>query len=94
MPYCGDLWLLETIFLKGLAKYSSNPLNQDGIWPEPGVHGTGFRCVVKNHGTATAFGVTIPLEAAKRRIVRGEDGSSRGGDVIEKHNPVVSIPQP
>jgi hypothetical protein len=42
MPYRGDLWLLDTIFLKGLGKYSPNPMEPAGIWPEPGVYGTGF----------------------------------------------------
>jgi hypothetical protein len=94
LPYRGDLWFLETIFLKGLAKLSANPLNPDGLWPEKDVSGTGFRCVLKNHGTTPAFGVTIPIEAAKRELIRGKDGSWRSGDVIEKYSPIVSIPQP
>jgi len=94
IPYRGDLWFLETIFLKGLAKLSANPLNPDGLWPEKDVSGTGFRCVLKNHGSAAAFGVSIPIEAAKRELVRGKDASWRSGDVTEKHSLIASIPQP
>ena len=95
MPYSGDLWFLDTIFLKGLTKYSANPLNPAGFWPEQGVWGTGYRCVVKNHGTGSAFGVTIPLEAVKRALIPNQDGKSwHSGDVTETHSPIIGVPQP
>ena len=95
MPYSGDLWILDTIFLKGLMKSSANPLHPAGFWPEQGVWGTGFRCVLKNYGTGPAFGVTLSLEAVKREIVRGKDPTGwHSGNVLSNHNPIVMVPQP
>jgi hypothetical protein len=38
--------------------------------------------------------VTIPIEAAKKELVRSKDGSWRSGDVIEKYSLIASVPQP
>lgn len=76
-------------------KSSANPLHPAGFWPEQGVWGTGFRCVLKNYGTGPAFGVTLSLEAVKREIVRGKDPTGwHSGNVLSNHNPIVMVPQP
>ena len=94
--YRGEMWALDTIFLKGLVKFSPNPLKPDWFWPEKGTQGTGFRCILKNHGTEPAFGVAIRIEAMKRAIVHSGDKreSWNSGDVIDRFSPVVEVPQP
>jgi hypothetical protein len=95
LPHRGDMWFLDTVvFFKGLTKYSPNPLKPDWFWPENDVSGTGFRCLVRNHGKSTAFGVAISLEVSRREIVREPGGGWHSGDVTENNTPVVSVPQP
>jgi hypothetical protein len=95
MPYHGDMWQLDTIFLKGLSKYSPNPLKLDWVWPEPNVEGVGFRCVVQNHGASPVFGVVVPLEALASKIIHGKHSVGwKGGEMIGKYHPIISVPRP
>ena len=93
MTYHGDLWILDTKFVKGFMKLSAPPTSE-GTWPEPGATGTGFRCVLSNLGSAPTFGVEIPSEVLVRKIVHKENGAWNSGEVIEKHDVTLHIPWP
>jgi hypothetical protein len=95
VSYHGDIWMLDTIFLKGLGKLSANPLKPDGLWPEDTPGDLGYRCVVTNYGNAAVYGVTIQFDAAVRAMVQNKDGTRHGGSVIiKKAAPIVLVPKP
>ncbi|MGD0499329.1 MAG: hypothetical protein ABSC23_12930 [Bryobacteraceae bacterium] len=95
MPYRGDIWQLDTLFLKGLTKYEPNPLASEEYWPEKGVRGSGFRCVVKNFGADAVSGVTISAKADKKELVRtGVNGTGWStGKILETFKPVIFVPE-
>ena len=96
MAYHGDLWVLNTVILKGgggLLKYMPPPNKPEGLWPEEGVNGFGYRCTVKNHGTQAAFSVSFPVTIRVLNIIR--TGSTwTTGEAKETHTATVRVPQP
>lgn len=81
MSYRGDLWILDTIFFHGLGKLSG-PKNLEGLWPEDGVKGIGYRCTIKNYGAQPAFGVSLSLDAKVFDWV--QTGPASGGTGIKR----------
>ena len=94
IPYHGEIWFLETIWIKGVWRLSANPLKPEGVWPEDGVSGMGYRCQVTNYSSVALFGVTMSLDVAVRVIVEEKDGSQRPGAITKNVRPVLRIPKP
>jgi hypothetical protein len=99
IPFRGDVWVLDTVFFVGLAKFSPPPLNTgDSVWPEKDTSGIGYRCSIKNHGVHSAFGVTIPIHLDVREIIHDLADKTRtgwhSGAVTATHDMVLSVPMP
>lgn len=95
VPFHGEIWSLETIFLKGLARLSANPLKPDGLWPEEASAGNfGYRCTIKNYGATTLFGVAMQINAQVMVSVKYKNGASHGGKIIKRLKPIVLVPIP
>jgi hypothetical protein len=94
MAYHGDLWILNTVMPGGgLMKSMPPPKKPEGLWPEDGVHGFGYRCTVRNHGAQAAFGVEISMIVSKLELIRTGDAWTTGA-AKETHTTAVRIPQP
>lgn len=96
MAYHGDLWILNTVMMQsggGLLKHMTPSKNPEGLWPEEGVHGFGYRCTVKNHGTQAAFSVSFPIVISVLNIIRTGNAWTTG-EAKETHTATVWIPQP
>ena len=92
MSYQGEIWILDTISFDGIGKLS-HP--KGAMWPQEDVHGTGYRCTVKNYGTATAFDISIVADADVQAWVPGPQPSSwQPGKTISTHQVALPIPQP
>lgn len=95
VPFHAEIWSLDTIFLKGLIKLSANPLKPDGFWPEEKASGNlGYRCLVKNYGSKTLFGISMVFNATVMNPVEEKDGTRHGGAVVKRSTPIVIIPHP
>jgi len=93
IPLHGEIWSVDTLFKGALMKISLGSASPDGWWPEDGIHGTGFKCVIKNFGSSAAFGVTVPITMSKREV--DEQGGMRtSGKVIEEHHAKIVVPYP
>jgi hypothetical protein len=95
MGYSGHLWILNTLgFSCGLMKLSAPPKNPNGLWPEDGVYGTGYKCTVKNYGSRTAFGVSMYLDTTVLDWVQLSPTSWGDGQPKKRHTSEVFIPVP
>lgn len=93
MAFRGDLWTLITVVRGGGLGKLMAPPGKESLWPEKDVHGFGYRCTVKNHGTQAAFSVSLPVTISKLNIIRTGD-MWRTGEAKETHTVTVWIPMP
>ena len=94
MAYRGELWILNTLIQSGgLMKTTPPPKRPEGLWPEDGVHGLGYRCTVRNHGTQAAFGIEISMVVSNLELIRTGDAWTTG-EAKETYTATVRIPQP
>lgn len=92
MYYKGDLWVLGCASpFVGMMKLSFGGMEHP--WPEEGVYGTGYKLTVKNYGTRTAYGISIPFgvevwEWIQLGPASWGDGPAKGERTVEAIIPV------